>query len=207
MVSSLANETFLYGVDTDKVSSLINDTNENVKYFNDTASQIASEQTKHLDELMQKLYLIVRKPDDVDTTVLENYYLELTNLLYFMGDKLEQLGVYSDMSKAAAKEVYNSAYLSNQIKDVDKKNKTTVAENQAVAEQKSQYEQVVNSIYEHAYKIVKYKIDAGFEMINTLRKVISRRMQEENLGSSRFTAMRLSRAISRVGCSGAQSTE
>ena len=87
MVSSLANETFLYGVDTDKVSSLINDTNENVKYFNDTASQIASEQTKHLDELMQKLYLIVRKPDDVDTTVLENYYLELTNLLYFMGDK------------------------------------------------------------------------------------------------------------------------
>lgn len=183
----MANETFLYGVDTDKVSSLISDTNENVKYFNDTASQIAGEQTKHLDELMQKLYLIVRKPDDIDTTVLENYYLELTNLLYFMGDKLEQLGVYSDMSKAAAKEVYNSAYLSNQIKDVDKKNKTTVAENQAVAEQKSQYEQVVNSIYEHAYKIVKYKIDAGFEMINTLRKVISRRMQEENLGSSRFS--------------------
>ena len=186
MVISLANETFLYGVDTEKVTSLMKDTGENVKYFNETSNSIASEQTKLLDDLMKKLYIIVRKSDDITTRVLENYYLELTNLLYFMGDKLEQLGIFGDMSKAAAKEVYNAAYLSNQIKDSDKKNKTTVAENQAVADQKSQYEQVVSSIYEHAYKIVKYKIDAGFEMINTLRKIISRRMQEESLSSSQF---------------------
>ena len=77
----------------------------------------------------------------------------------------------------------NKAYLSNQIKDTEKKNKTTVAENQAVAEQESQYEAVVSSIYDHAYKMVKFKIDAAKDMINTLRKVISRRMQEQQLSS------------------------
>ena len=71
----------------------------------------------------------------------------------------------------------------NQIKDSERKNKTTVAENQAVAEQESQYEAVVSSIYDHAYKMVKFKIDAAKDMVNTLRKIISRRMQEQQLAS------------------------
>ena len=89
----------------------------------------------------------------------------------------------SKLLKELYEEVYNKAYLSNQIKDSERKNKTTVAENQAVAEQESQYEAVVSSIYEHAYKMVKFKIDAAKDMINTLRKVISRRMQEQQLSS------------------------
>jgi hypothetical protein len=87
------------------------------------------------------------------------------------------------MARSAEKEVYNRAYLNNQIKDSEKKNKTTVAENQAVAEQESQYESVISLIYEHAYKIVKFKIDAAKDMVGTLRKIISRRMQEEQLSS------------------------
>ena len=63
------------------------------------------------------------------------------------------------MAKASEKEVYNNAYLANQVKDSEKKNKTTVAENQAVAEQESQYEAVVSSIYDHACKMVKFKIE------------------------------------------------
>ena len=92
MVISLANETFLYGVDTEKVTSLMKDTGENVKYFNETSNSIASEQTKLLDDLMKKLYIIVRKSDDITTRVLENYYLELTNLLYFMGEHMFVVG-------------------------------------------------------------------------------------------------------------------
>ena len=77
--------------------------------------------------------------------------------------------------------VYTLFYLDNQVKDTDKKNKTTIAENQAVAEEASKYESAVNSIYDRSYKIIKFKIDAGYEFVNTLRKVISRRMQETEL--------------------------
>ena len=176
-------ETFLNNVDVNKVQELLSDTDDNVEYFNSVATQTANRYTEHLDKLMQNLYKLVMNLKDCPTDKLEKYYLELTNLIYFMGDKLEQLSIHGDMSKAAEKEIYNKAYLANQVKDSDRKNKTTVAENQAVAEEESKYEAVISSIYDHAYKIVKFKIDAAKDMVNTLRKTISRRMQEEQLSS------------------------
>ena len=176
------NETFLSNIDEEKVQELMNDTDNNVEYFNKVATETAIKYTEPLDKLMRKIYSNVVNKDATDAQ-LEKYYLELTNTVYFMGDKLEQLNINGDMAKASEKEVYNNAYLANQVKDSEKKNKTTVAENQAVAEQESQYEAVVSSIYDHAYKMVKFKIDAAKDMINTLRKVISRRMQEQQLSS------------------------
>ena len=173
--------TYLDNVDTVKVDELLQATGKNVEYFNTVTKQVTEAYSTHLDKLMQDFYQRHKEIKDVPTAELENLYLELTNLLYFMGDKLEQLGIHDDMSKAARQEVYNKAYLDNQVKDTDKKNKTTVAENIAVAENAAQYESVVNSIYARAYKILKYKIDAGYEMVNTLRKIISRRMQEVDL--------------------------
>lgn len=177
----MANKTFLYNVDTEEVSKLMKETEENSAYFDEVVKKVANEQTRHLDELMQKAYKAIKSPEFVSDAQLERYCAELTNLLYFMGDKLEKLGVYADVSKAAYREVYNNFYLDNQIKDSEKRNKTTVAENQAVAEQSSKYESVVSSMYERAHKIVKYKVDAGYEMVNTLRKQISRRMKEQDL--------------------------
>lgn len=183
MVNNMTkNETFLSNIDEDRVQELMSDTNNNVEYFNKVATETAIKYTEPLDKLMRKIYSNVVNKDATDAQ-LEKYYLELTNTVYFMGDKLEQLNINGDMAKASEKEVYNNAYLANQVKDSEKKNKTTVAENQAVAEQESQYEAVVSSIYDHAYKMVKFKIDAAKDMINTLRKVISRRMQEQQLSS------------------------
>ena len=186
MVNNMAKQTIIYRVDKDAITEMMEDTDENVEYFNNVAKETADKYTKHLDELMQTLYRVIKKPEfgvEIPAKDLEHYYLELTNLIYFMGNKLEQLSIYGDMARSAEKEVYNKAYLHNQIKDSEKKNKTTVAENQAVAEQESQYESVVALIYEHAYKIVKFKVDAAKDMVGTLRKVISRRMQEEQLSS------------------------
>lgn len=179
----MANDTYLHNVDTNRVSTLMSETDSNVKYFNDTTQSVANAYTVDLDCLMSKLRQIIITSDDVPTEDIEKFFLELSNMVYFIGDKLEQAGVYSDMAKSAAKEVYNNAYLLNQVKDIDKKNKTTVAENQAVAEQTSQYETVVGSVYEHAYKIVKYKIDAATTMISTLSKIITKRVNDSSLSS------------------------
>ena len=83
------------------------------------------------------------------------------------------------MSKAAAKEIYNKAYLSaSSEKDEKGKSKTTVAENTSIAESASQYETVVSSVYEHAYKTVKMKIDSANEMITTLKNILKRRIAD-----------------------------
>ena len=177
------NNTYLGNIDTELVTKLLEKTSNNVEYFNNITKDVLEAYSRKLDKLMLNIYTEKKKPIEMPLDFLENAYLELTNLLYFMGDKLEQLGINNDMSKAAKQEVYNKAYLENQVKDTDKKNKTTVAENVAVAEQSAQYESVINSIYARAYKMLKYKIDAGYEMVNTLRKIITKRMSEMELSN------------------------
>lgn len=177
--------TFLGNTDTQKVEELMTSTTENVQYFEETCRQVVNAYSEALDNLMFDIYQDCIKTSNPSTSTLEHYFLELTNMIYFMGEKAEKLGIYNDMSKSAAKEVYSKAYLQSQVKDtIEKRNKTTVAECTATAELASQYESIVNSIYERAYREVKYKIDAAKDMMGTLRKVISRRMLEIELSGS-----------------------
>jgi len=186
------NETFLKSTDVEKVQKLMNDTETNVDYFNSTVIQVVKKYSESLDNLMSDLYIECIKNKNATTDILEQYYLELSNMIYFMIEKLEQISVFADMSKSASKEVYSKSYLSNQVKESGTgKNKTTVAELQAQAEIDAQYETIVSSIYDHAYKVVKGKIDSGKDMMNTLRKIITHRMTEEQLsmyGNGRFTS-------------------
>jgi folate-binding Fe-S cluster repair protein YgfZ len=177
-------ETFLNSLDTEKVNKLLNETTINVTYFNNACAEVIKKYSESLDNLMSDLYIECIKDGDATVNTLNRYYLELSNMVYFMIDKLEQLGVYADMAKSASKEVYSKSYLSNQVKESGTgKNKTTVAELQAQAELSSQYESVVASIYDHAYKVVKGKLQSAQDMMNTLRKVLTVKGNEMQLSS------------------------
>jgi hypothetical protein len=177
-------ETFLSSLDTEKVGKLLNETTANVTYFNNACAEVIKKYSESLDNLMSDLYIECIKDGDATVNTLNRYYLELSNMVYFMIDKLEQLGVYADMAKSASKEVYSKSYLSNQVKEAGTgKNKTTVAELQAQAELSSQYESVVASIYDHAYKVVKGKLQSAQDMMNTLRKVLTVKGTEMQLSS------------------------
>lgn len=178
-------ENFLSAVDTKKVDEIMKSTEMNVEYFNTICTQTAKKYSQPLDNLMTDLYSECIKTENAPTPILEKYYLELANLLYFMGERLEQLGIYADMSKSAAKEVYSKHYMENNIKDASTgKNKTTVAELQASSEIAAQYENVVNNIYERSYSILKAKISAGEDMLTTLRKILSSRQAEMQLSAT-----------------------
>ena len=183
--------TFLNSIDTTKVETLMQETDKNVKYFEDTLSKVVRGYSESLDNLMSDLYVDCIKNEDVDNQTLEKYFLELANMLYFMAEKLEHLGIYDDMSKSAAKEVYSKAYLDNQVKEVTGKNKTTVAELQATAELEAQYQLVVNNIYNRAYSTLKNKISNAQDMLSTLKKIISGRQIE----MSADTSLNYSRAM------------
>ena len=52
-----------------------------------------------------------------------------------------------------------------------------------MAENESQYENVVSDVYSKAYKIVKNKVDTATTMLNSISKIISKRMVEMQLNS------------------------
>lgn len=54
-----------------------------------------------------------------------------------------------------------------------------------MSENASRYETVVNSIYSRVYRQIKFKIDGAYEMLASLRKIVSKRMQENQLSYTR----------------------
>lgn len=177
-------DTYLNNIDTAKVDKLLEETGVNVKYFNNACADVVRKYSQALDDLMKEIYVVCIKSEDATLDNLEKYYLELSNMVYFMQEKVEQLGVYADMSGSASKEVYSKSYLSNSgLKDANGKSKSTVAELQAQANLDSQYESVVASIYDHAYRIVKNKVSSAQDLMNALRKIISSRNTEMQLSA------------------------
>lgn len=104
---------------------------------------------------------------------LDDFCLNLSTYIYFAGGMCEQLGIRDDISKAVWKEMYHSARASQ--------DKGTVADKDSLAELSSQQEQIVNVCYSRAYKTLKAKISAAQELLQSCKKVVSRRMQEQEL--------------------------
>ena len=57
----------------------------------------------------------------------------------------------------------------------------TVQDKNTLAELASQQEQLISICYTRAYRIVKAKVDSAQELLASIKKVISRRMQEQQL--------------------------
>lgn len=181
-MNNIVNNTFLNNIETEKIDKILETTNDNSQYFESISTGVVTAYTEDLDSIMQEIYVNVISADGCSDDMLENYCLRLSSILYFMGDKLESVGIKDDLSEAARAEVYNQAYLKNQIKDpTDKSKKITVAELQSLATEASKYESVINSIYSRCYKQIKYKIDAGYRYVDVLRKIISKRMNDSQL--------------------------
>ena len=103
---------------------------------------------------------------------LDDFCTNLATYIYFAGGMCEQLGIKDDISKAIYKEVYNSE------RD---RGTGTVADKDSLAELASQQELLTNVCYNRAYRIMKAKIDAAQELLGSVKKVLSRRMSEQEL--------------------------
>lgn len=177
----MSKETFLYNIDENKVNSLLQDVESNSTYFSNITTQVAQSYTADLDALM--LEIKENRDNKISGDTLEKYINSLSNILYFIGEKMEAVGIRNDVARSLRQEVYNKTYLENDVeKEVNgKKVKPTKDANIAVAEEESKYESVISNIYERTYRIIKFKIDAGFEKLSSLKKQLSRRMQETDL--------------------------
>ena len=175
---------FLTNLNKEKLEELENQVNENVLYIKDIMEGIVKSYTGELDRIMCMIKTdIVDKDIPASIEVIEKYFLELSNCLYFIGQESEKLGIYDSISKSVAKEVFNTNYMSDEIALDEKGKKRTVAELTALSENASIYEQTINDIYNKAYKIVKTKVSSAESMCGALSKIMSRRMSELQLSS------------------------
>ena len=127
-----------------------------------------------LDNYVRFVAEILKDGENPPTTSeLEDFCLNLSTQIYFAGGLCENLGVRDDIAKALYKEQYHSSRNSLQ--------KGTVADKDSQAVLQSQQEYIVSMSYTRAYKTMKAKVDAAQELLSSCKKVLSHRIQEEQL--------------------------
>lgn len=161
---------------TNTITDLINQTEEIVNPVESLVFQIVQTYTTEMDEVVEEINQRVISQVDCPTSVLESCFLKLSHAIYVLGLNSEVIGLRDDISKAMYKEAYNTEYLNQQTMNADKK--PTQNALTALAENKAVYENLVNSVYSKAYKMIKIKLDAAIDMRGTLSKILSRHIQE-----------------------------
>ena len=161
-------------IDLDKINSIKLRVENNSKQIDDIVQDIISTYTNDLDEYVSHIDTrLCDKENPPTDEELDKFCMNLGTLIYFAGGMCEQLGIRDDIAKAVYKETYNT--------ERDNITKGTVQDKNTLAELAAQQEQLVSVCYTRAYKIVKSKVENAQELLSGIKKIISRRMQEQQL--------------------------
>lgn len=158
----------------EKVKNIRLHVEDNSKIIDTVVDDIIQPYCKDLDAYVEFIRGCLQDGQSVPTDEeLDDFCMNLSTLIYFASGASERLGIRDDISKAVWKEVYNS-----------KRNdlgKGTVADKDSIAELESQQEYITNVCYARAYKVMKAKVGAAQELLQSCKKVLSRRLTEMEL--------------------------
>lgn len=159
---------------TDRVKSIRLHVEDNSKTVENIIDDIIKPYCKDLDNYVKFIADCLRDGENPPTDQeLDDFCLNLSTYIYFAGGMCEQLGIRDDISRAVWKDVYHSAR-----SDIDK---GTVADKDSIAELQAQQEQLTNICFNRAYKIMKSKVENAQELLQSCKKVLSRRLSEMEL--------------------------
>ena len=165
------NESALSGdIEVGKVRALQKRVDINSKLIDGIVNKLVADYCKQLDEYMNHIKQILADPDMPPTDQeLEEFTLNLPVLLYFTGEAQETLGVKEDIAKAIKQELYNESF---------DKSVGTIADKTASAELSTQNEYIAHIAYQRAYKKIKLRMEAANETLQSVKKVMTRRIAE-----------------------------
>lgn len=165
------SESALSGdIEVSKVRGLQKRIDTNSDLVESIVNRLVSEYCSSLDEYMQFIRNILNDPANPPTDrELDDFALNIPVLIYFTGEAQEALGIKEDVAKAIKQELYNEVYDSAS---------GTIADKTASAELATQSEYIAHIAYQRAYKKVKLRMEAANETLQSVKKIISRRMVE-----------------------------
>lgn len=156
------------------IQRIRSDIEQNAGKIEKIVSDIIKPYSKDLDAYVQFIRDCLKDGQNPPTTdELEDFCMNLSTFIYFAGGMCEQLGIRDDIAKAVYKEMYHS-----KRSELDK---GTVADKDSLAELASQEQAVISSAYTRAHRCMKAKVESAQELLQSCKKVLSKRMQEVEL--------------------------
>lgn len=159
---------------TEEIKNICNRVDLNSAQIEEIVNAIIEPYCKDLDRYVDFIKGILQDGEHPATAQeLDDFCMNLSVYIYYASGMQEQLGIKDDIAKAVYKEMYHSAR--------DSVDKGTVADKDSLAELASQQEYLTSVCYKRAYSIVKAKVSAAQEILSSVKKIISRRMSEQEL--------------------------
>lgn len=135
-----------------------------------------------LDELVSAFKEVLHDKDNpITEEELDEICLKLPSYLYFIGEAQERFGIKEDIAKSVKMELYNQ---------VHQRTKGTIADKQAASESATLEEDIVFKAYQRSYKRIKQKLEAAYELLASIKKVIQRRETEMQLSGMKSESFR-----------------
>lgn len=144
----------------------------NVSPLQELVDKVIDKYCKALDECMESLDAALCG-SQLTTADLEDYLLNLSSLIYWTGSGLEMATIKESMSKMIREEKYNTSYSSAD---------GTVGDKTATAKLESQDEELVRICYSQIVKLLQHKLDRAGEMASSIKKILTRRAIEMQIG-------------------------
>lgn len=163
------------------IHQIMNKVEDNSAKVDKIVEELIQQYCEKLDTLVTKFRnCLMDKENPVTEWELDDVCMKLPSHLYFMGEAQEKFGIKEDIAKSVKMELYNQ---------IHQRTKGTIADKQAASEAGTIEEEIVYRAYQRATKRIKQKVEAAYELLSSIKKVISRRMGEaelSNVDSGRF---------------------
>ena len=159
------------------LSKLIKEVQEESSSVVLLSNQLIEDFSKDLDSAISELDIIMdsigeNSIEDIPDSQIEYYCVKIPALMYYAGQRVEELGMQADLASNNRKTAQNEAML---------KVSGTVPEKKARVEQLTEDKALVEAIYRRAYNTLKVKLEMAEKIYSGLKKALSKRIAEVDL--------------------------
>lgn len=162
---------------SDVLSKLIKEVQEESSPVVKLSNQLIEDYSKDLDCAISELDIIMdsigeNSIEDIPDSQIEYYCVKIPALMYYAGQRVEELGMQADIASNNKKNAQNEVML---------KVAGTVPEKKAQVEQLTEDKALVEAIYRRAYNTLKVKLEMAEKIYSGLKKALSKRIAEADL--------------------------
>lgn len=135
-----------------------------------TSITIASKYTEDLDNVIFDVQELLQDRDSMSVDELTKYIALIPVMIYDLIDKMQVLGVRSDLARMQRRAEFNRVYIEQEY--------GTVPEKTSIAQTASENEQFIEDMYNGVYKLCTRKIETADMLHSSLKKVLQWKLTE-----------------------------
>lgn len=160
-------------VNKTKIARMMRDVEEDSDYIQQIVDGLVNKCCDNLTEYINYVSKILNDSNYALTNdELDDIIMTVPTMLYYVGEQQERLGIKQDVSETTRNFMYNRLF---------SESTGTVDHKKAVTESSLFDETLVTVIYARAYNTIKSKVSTAMELLQSAKKIMSRRITEAEL--------------------------